>query len=272
MALLNVYNETMQTPSIASSSGAKHEGSDSLTQAVKVQNRLRDLILGGQLPVGERITEMALVDQLGASRTPIRAALMRLEQEGLLQPYPSGGYAIRRFSVADVADAIELRGLLEAWAARRLAERGVGQEALDAARDILVRLDRVLACDPFDDDVFSQYVLLNREFHHWLSQSCDSPTIVKELERVCSLPFASPNGFVAAQASSPNARERLLLAHDQHWQVLEAIAAREGTRAEALMREHARLAQRNLKEVSLPCGQVPGAALIDSSPVQAVTA
>lgn len=262
----------MQSAQMASviPAGAKNEGSDSTTQAVKVQNRLRDLILGGQLPVGERITEMALVDQLGASRTPIRAALMRLEQEGLLQPFPNGGYAIRRFSVADVADAIELRGLLEGWAARRLAERGASQTVLNAAKDILAKLDLVLASNPFNDEVFSQYVLLNREFHQWLSQSCDSATIVKEMERVCSLPFASPNGFVAAQAASPHARERLLLAQDQHWQLLEAIEAREGARAEALMREHARLAQRNLKEVSLPCGQVPGAALIDASPVTAV--
>ena len=242
----------------------KGDLADSTTQAVKVQNRLRDLILAGTLPAGERITEMALVDRLGASRTPIRAALMRLEQEGLLQPYASGGYAIRRFTVAEAADAIELRGLLEGWAAGRLAEQGATPASLEEARAILRRLDAVLATEPFNDEVFSHYVLLNQAFHDWLSRSCASATIQKEMERVCSLPFASPNGFVAAQAATAHARSRLLVAQDQHWQVLDAIAAREGARAEALMREHSRLAQRNLHEVSLEPGQVPGAALIDA--------
>ncbi|NBO14465.1 MAG: GntR family transcriptional regulator [Betaproteobacteria bacterium] len=254
---------------LADRPSSKGDLADSTTQAVKVQNRLRDLILAGTLPAGERITEMALVDKLGASRTPIRAALMRLEQEGLLQPYASGGYAIRRFTVAEAADAIELRGLLEGWAARRLAEQGAKPASLAQAKDILTRLDTVLACEPFSDEVFSNYVLLNHEFHEWLSEACASATIQKEMERVCSLPFASPNGFVTAQSASTHARARLLIAQDQHWQVLGAIEAREGARAEALMREHSRLAQRNLYDVSLASAQVPGAALIDAPLPQA---
>ncbi|HYF21235.1 MAG TPA: GntR family transcriptional regulator, partial [Ramlibacter sp.] len=80
------------------------------SQAVKAQLRLRELILAGELPGGARIAELVLVDKLGVSRTPIRAALMRLEQEGLLQALPGGGYAVRTFSERDAADAIELRG------------------------------------------------------------------------------------------------------------------------------------------------------------------
>jgi GntR family transcriptional regulator of vanillate catabolism len=237
-------------------------GSDSATQAVRVQNRLRDMILAGALPAGERITEMALVERLGASRTPIRSALMRLEQEGLLTPYASGGYAIRQFSIADVADAIELRGLLEGWAARRAAELGLGQAQIEAAAALLRDIDAVLEPQAFQDDGFSRYVLLNSAFHRWLAQACQSPTIEREIERVCSLPFASPSGFVAAQASLAHARDRLVVAQDQHWQVLQAISMREGARAQSLMQEHSRLAQRNLQEVSLPALAVPGAALI----------
>jgi len=100
------------------------------SQAVKAQQRLRELILQGELPAGARITELILVDMLGVSRTPIRAALKRLEQEGLLQALPSGGHAVRIFSEQDVADAIELRGTLEGLAARLAAERGVSSRAL----------------------------------------------------------------------------------------------------------------------------------------------
>ena len=69
-----------------------------------------------------------------------------------------------------------------------------------------------------------------------------------QTERVTNMPFASPSGFVVLEANSPGARDRLLVAQDQHWQVLDAIENREGTRAEALMREHSRIAQRNLRE------------------------
>src|SRR5437764_179908 len=79
------------------------------SQAVKAQLRLREMILAGELPGGERIAELVLVEKLGVSRTPIRAALTRLEHEGLLQALPNGGYAVRTFSERDGSDAIERR-------------------------------------------------------------------------------------------------------------------------------------------------------------------
>src|SRR5688572_30195727 len=110
------------------------DGEASGSQAVKAQLRLREMILAGELPAGERIAELAIVERLGVSRTPIRAALMRLEQEGLLEGLPNGGYAVRTFSERDVADAIELRGTIEGLAARLAAERGVAAGVLAAAR------------------------------------------------------------------------------------------------------------------------------------------
>src|SRR3954471_21492893 len=103
------------------------------SQAVKAQLRLRELILAGELPSGARIAELALVEKLGVSRTPIRAALMRLEQVGLLETLPGGGYAVRTFSERDVSDAIELRGTLEGLLARLAAERGVAAVVLSQA-------------------------------------------------------------------------------------------------------------------------------------------
>ena len=90
------------------------------SQAVKAQQRLREWILAGDLPSGARIAELALVDRLGMSRTPIRAALMHLKQEGLLEPLSGGGYAVRTFSEREVADAIEQR------AGQTLGSQGFG--------------------------------------------------------------------------------------------------------------------------------------------------
>lgn len=234
------------------------------SQSVKAQLRLREMILAGELPGGARIAELAIVERLGVSRTPIRAALMRLEQEGLLDALPNGGYAVRTFSERDVADAIELRGTMEGLSARLAAERGVAAVVLTEARACLADIDRLLEQPALDDDAFTQYVRLNQRFHNLLSEMADSPVLARELERVVNLPFASPSGFVVVQANSPQARDMLVVAQDQHRQVLDAIERREGARAEAIMREHSRLAQRNLREAvrSPHLERMPGVRLI----------
>ncbi|MES2052511.1 MAG: GntR family transcriptional regulator [Pseudomonadota bacterium] len=234
------------------------------SQAVKAQLRLREMILAGELPSGARITELAIVEKLGVSRTPIREALMRLEQEGLLEALANGGYAVRTFSERDVSEAIELRGTLEGLSARLAAERGVATVVLNEARACLDQVDSVLRQPALDDDAFLRYVSLNQKFHNLLSEMAGSAVIARELDRVVNLPFASPSAFVVLQANSPQARDILIVAQDQHRQVLGAIEQREGSRAEAIMREHSRIAQRNLHATlqNHELGQMPGVRLI----------
>jgi len=234
------------------------------SQVVKVQIRLREMILAGELSGGARIAELSIVEKLGVSRTPIRAALMRLEQEGLLQALPNGGYAVRTFSERDASDAIELRGTMEGMAVRLAAERGAAPVVLAEARTCLGQIDALLGETALNDEAFSRYVVLNEKFHGLIGELSGSPLMGRELERVGSLPFASPSGFVAVQANSPQARDMLIVAQNQHVQVLDAIEHREGSRAESIMREHSRLAQRNLSEaVRNPRhGEIPGVRLI----------
>ena len=106
------------------------------SQTVRVQLRLRELILGGELKPGARIAELTLVERLGASRTPIRMALVRLQEEGLLEALPHGGFSVKDFSEYDIHDAIELRGTLEGLCARLAAERGVSTVLMNEARDL----------------------------------------------------------------------------------------------------------------------------------------
>ena len=234
------------------------------SQAVRALLRLREMVLAGELPAGSRIAELAIVEKLGVSRTPIRTALMRLEQEGLLDALPSGGYAVRTFSERDVTDAIELRGTVEGLAARLAAERGAPAVVLSEAGACLAEIDAVLGQPFLDDEAFHTYVALNERFHVLLAEMAGSATLTRELERVVRLPFASPSGFVVVQANSPKARDMLVVAQDQHRQVLAAIEAREGARAEAIMREHSRLAQRNLREAveTRNLDRMPGVRLI----------
>ena len=227
------------------------------SQAVKAQLRLREMVLAGELPGGARIAELTLVDKLGVSRTPIRAALMRPEQEGLLHRLPGGGYAVRTFSETDVADAIELRGTMEGLAARLAAERGVAPALLAEAHACLDAIDATLAPSTLDDEGFSRYVELNARFHLLLSRMVGSDVVARELDRVKGLPFASPSAFVVVQTHSAQARDMLVVAQDQHRQALDAIERREGARAEAILREHSRITRRNLLS-AVQAAQVEG--------------
>lgn len=223
----------------AASSGA--------SQTVKAQLGLRELILAGELAPGARITELWAVDRLGMSRTPVRAALMRLQDEGLLDAVPSGGYAVRSFTRAEIYDAIELRGTLEGMAARLAAERGVEPALMAELQECVGRIDDLLASPKMSEAKFSRYVELNERFHRLLASACNSSVVERQLAKAVALPFASPSGFVEVQSVARDAYQVLVVAQAQHRAVLDAIERREGGRAEALMREHARIAHRNLE-------------------------
>ncbi len=235
------------------------------SQTLKAQLRLRELIVGGELAPGERVPELALVERLGVSRTPVRAALHKLQDEGLLESLPGGGYAVRAFGEAEIRDAIEVRGTMEGLAARLAAERGVAPSLLGAMRECLAAIDALLTARAFDDTLFSGYVEHNGRFHDLLAAMAGSEVVQRQLARAAALPFASPNGFVMAHTSGPQARDRLVVAQEQHRAVAEAIERREGARAEALMREHARIAHHNLSQTLASrhaMQRLPGAALI----------
>lgn len=241
------------------------------SQTVRVQLRLRELILGGELKPGTRIAELTLVERLGASRTPIRMALVRLQEEGLLEALPHGGFAVKDFSEADIHDAIELRGMLEGLCARLAAERGVPTVLMAEARDCVAQIDALLAAPSLSEESFTGYVLHNGRFHDLLAEMSGSDMVRRQLERAKTLPFASPNGFVLARSTGPDARDALVVAQAQHRGLLDAIHRREGTRAESLMREHARIAHANLRAALADHRawlQVPGASLIRRRPAR----
>lgn len=234
------------------------------SQGVKAVLGIRELVFSGAVIPGERLSEITLSTRLGLSRTPIRAALAQLEQEGILEAIPSGGYAVRGFTHADVADAIELRGVLEGTAARLAAERGVPPVRMAAMRTILADIDRIVAVPTRDLD-FQAYMDRNEAFHTQLHTLAGSEIIRRELERVTKLSFAGPNAFLTAQAEMPEVRASLVVAQAQHRAIINAIEMRESARAEAIAREHARLARNNLDMVIEDrrlLTSVPGLALV----------
>ncbi len=217
-----------------------------MSQTVKTIVRLRELILRGDVMPGERLLETTLVELLNVSRTPIRAALARLAEEGLLEHTNGGGYAVREFSGRDIQDAIELRGTLEGVAARFAAERGVNPLAIAKLHECLAKIDTLLENKNLSDEEIEHYLELNAAFHQQLISLADSFPVEHMLERIVALPFASPNAFVMAQTQLAHSWRVFFVAQEQHRSIVEAIENREGGRAEALAREHSRLSLQTL--------------------------
>jgi GntR family transcriptional regulator of vanillate catabolism len=226
---------------------SERESDRSVSQTVRAQLALRDMILSGRLRAGERISELQAVEITGVSRTPVRLALVRLEDEGLLQAIPSGGFMVKAFSERDILDSIELRGTLEGLAARFAAERGASARSLEPLKECLADIDQLVRQDPVSVEAFSAYVTLNARFHALLTELSGSAPVIRQIDRAASMPFASPSAFVMAQSALPEAHTILLIGQEHHRIVVDAIENREGARAEAIMREHARLAVRNLR-------------------------
>jgi GntR family transcriptional regulator of vanillate catabolism len=235
------------------------------SQTVRAAMTLRDLIIGGHLQPGERYTETQLAERLDMSRTPIRAALQRMTDEGLLSPQSGGGYVVRQFSVSEISETVELRGALEGLCARLLAERGAPPAVLAELVEIADRIDELLDDDDFGRDQLPAYERLNAEFHQGLVAATGSVLMTQEVDRANNRPFASASALVGIYESDQAARRHLRIGQDQHRTVIEAIRDRQGARAEAIMREHARLSLRNLTravESSRLMDQIRGAGLI----------
>jgi GntR family transcriptional regulator of vanillate catabolism len=261
-------NEVLLSESETPTPRAKStEESSNIGQAVM---RLRELILKGNFQAGERISELPLVALLGVSRTPIRLALERLAHEGLLEPYPTGGFIVRAFTVDDLWDAIDVRGALEGTAARLAAERFVDASELDALRKIQDEMDGFAG--PTVD--LTRYYELNEAFHAEIVRLSKSPMIRLMLDRLFCLPFASPSAIVGSPHHFSDADIKFRTGQEHHHLLIQAISNRRGSFAESLAREHANLTRTLLaaaREDTDALAQIPGAPLITFNTVELST-
>ena len=226
---------------------------------------LREMLLEGRFQPGERIREVPLAAELGVSRIPLRLVLERLAHEGLLVVRSTRGFVVQRFSIADIYDAIEIRGLLEGMAARLAAEKVKAPADTAKLQALQSALIGVVRRRKLTLECLEQYMELNAKFHAEILHLSSCRMLQRAAEHVCSLPFASPSAFVRRQYLAPEAWELFRMAVDQHQGIVEAITNRQAARAEILAREHARVACRNL-ESALKNGEigqfVPGMKLV----------
>jgi GntR family transcriptional regulator of vanillate catabolism len=220
------------------------------TQQAIVQT-LREKILAGELSPGQRLVEAQLAQWLGVSRTPLRYALSVLSSEGLLDRSGARGYVVRRFSVRDILNAIDVRGVLEGLAARSVAESGLSP-ALAASLDACLREGDAIFekrhLKPGDD---VRYAEINGRFHALIVEASQNMAVQAALSLNEKIPFVSP--FTIAFDESARERQFLMLmyAHRQHHAIVDALKKGEGARVDSLMKEHTHISKESLN-LSLP--------------------
>ncbi len=210
-------------------------------QTEKCLRELRSRIISGQWPGATKLREVPLATDLDVSRTPLRAALLKLEQEGLLER-SGAGYTVRAFSFKDALVAIELRGMIEGMAVRLAAERLNIGDHLTAIKATVAALDTVVQQEHTDG-----YGDLNKLFHDQLTALAGNDLIRDEVQRASRLPFAAPSAFSSSKDDYERFKESLVVGQQHHHALLQAIERGEGARAEALAREHAHLAKINIE-------------------------
>ena len=205
----------------------------------RILAEMRMRILDGTYPPGTRLTELGTAEELGVSRTPIRAAIRALAKEGFLDRSVARGYAVRQVRPDDMRHALQVRGVLEGEAVRRLAGIGLKPAVDRKLAECLEEEARLFRDESFGPDFAAAYNRLNTEFHGTLHRACDSPQLEAAIRQMSYVPSSMIHAIKASENESSQEYVRLLIAHTQHQVILRAIRTGDGVRAEAVMREHA---------------------------------
>jgi DNA-binding GntR family transcriptional regulator len=182
--------------------------------------RLRDEIESGVLVPGQRLSEIDLVTRYGVSRTPVRDALVRLEQDGLVERQGSASY-VRDWTADEVLDIYRVRVIIESAIAQDAAIRRTDTDLIR----LQVALERWEAADPS-----ASLGDLNTSFHTALATACHNHTLQSIQERLTRQ--------VARFQSTLDFPGRWGEACVEHRQLVEAIQAQRADEAGAIARNH----------------------------------
>jgi DNA-binding GntR family transcriptional regulator len=202
--------------------GTRVERPRSLTALVTDQ--LRDLIVTGRLALGEQLSENALAERLGVSRTPVREAFLRLEAERLVEVRPQRGTFVFRVDADEVREICELREVLETGALRIALARDPA--ALAAALSPLVEAASAAA---FRDP--AAYQPHDAAFHETLVAAGRNRQLAEAYGLISARVTALRYRFLTTPAQVEGSR-------GQHAEVLRLVRAGDATAAEEALRHH----------------------------------
>jgi DNA-binding GntR family transcriptional regulator len=194
--------------------------------------RIKSRLLNNNYPPGSFLSERQLAENLGMSKTPVRAALERLESEGFITVSPQQGIVVRELSVHEIADQYEVRAALESYTLRTLAGRltpkQVQRVELNLQAQARLRgsgdVARGVELDAAFHVQFAEF-LGNREILRVIGQLREKmQRVVTQVFRVCPA--------------------RMDTSYDEHAAIAAAVIAGDGARAAELIVQHLELGKR----------------------------
>jgi DNA-binding GntR family transcriptional regulator len=201
----------------------------------RVIDETRRRILSGELATGVNLSELALAEEFGVSRTPVREALKQLETEGLVEIRPRVGTFVTQPSRREITELFEMKELLEGAAARLLAQRGPVPE-LHRLHDNVLEAEAVAARDDT-----TRYAQLVQEFHDLVVVGADNSKLHAHYRTLMNQ--LAYSRLVHTSLRQPGRSQQ---SNDEHRRVLELISAKDGDTAERVMRDHVRASRQAL--------------------------
>ncbi|BBU38931.1 GntR family transcriptional regulator [Aeribacillus composti] len=181
---------------------------------IKSYEYIRDKILNGELPRGTKLTEERIAEELGVSRTPVREAIRKLEQEGLILQKK-----VVNPTDSDLRNIFQVRILLEGYAARYSATY-MSEESLEELWKCIVTART---------GTTEEIMEANEKFHNIIVQTSNNPFMIDIIDRMQSIIYLFRKTVVYYK------RPFLI---DEHEQIYKAIYHHDGDEAERLMKEH----------------------------------
>ena len=211
----------------------KQEVTDKYSLRGRVFHRIREDILNGKYKDHEELKEVAIGQELGVSRTPVREAFRQLELEGLITIIPNRGAYVTGIKVKDIQDIYMIRSKLEGLCARWACEN-INKEQLEEMEEIIYLAEFHAARGHME-----QMAELDNRFHTILYESCNSKMLEQQLRS-----FHEYVRRVRRWVLADN--NRRLICVDEHEQIMEAIREKNADKAESLANLHMKNAYANM--------------------------
>lgn len=198
----------------------------------KAYDVLKQRLVAGSYAPGAQLKEEHIARELGLSRTPVRAALKRLIDDGLATMDAGRGVRVAAWTDADIMETYHLRGMLEAHAAQRAAQRG--DASVVATLEQLNR-DMAAALAQGGADMLPKLQAVNSRFHRAILDASASPRLKQLLATIIDMPIVVRSFFVSTRADLEQSLQH-------HRDITAAIARGDGELAAQAMQLHLRLA------------------------------
>lgn len=216
----------------------KQEVTDKYSLRGRVFNRLREDILSGKYEEHEELKEVAIGEELGVSRTPVREAFRQLELEGLIQIIPNKGAYVTGITQKDVKDIYMIRSLLEGLCARWATEHITKEQMEEMEENVY------LAEFHAQKGHLDQLAELDNRFHDILYEACNSKILEHQLKDFHQYVLRVRKKTLSSINRGPESNK-------EHEQILEAIKAGNADLAEQLANRHMINAYENMVKKGL---------------------